>query len=123
MGNLIFVIKKIGALWPYVGGFFEVLIGARPEPLWVLLSKVGVLYALEPIFTVMFVVNMNTIWENVMSSLRARIFSSILIRKVKLLALLFYLGTCLVTSLLRSFLEIQCCGFLICRWSFLTATR
>ncbi|KAK1399582.1 Non-intrinsic ABC protein 8 [Heracleum sosnowskyi] len=67
----------------FSGRFFEVLIGARPEPLWVLLSKVGVLYALEPIFTVMFVVNMNTIWENVMSSLRARIFSSILIRKVE----------------------------------------
>ncbi|WOH01398.1 hypothetical protein DCAR_0520780 [Daucus carota subsp. sativus] len=67
----------------FSGRFFEVLIGARPEPLWILLSKVGVLYALEPIFTVMFVVNMNTIWENVMSSLRARIFSSILIRKVE----------------------------------------
>lgn len=110
-------------MWLYVGRFFEVLIGARPEPLWVLLSKVGVLYALEPIFTVMFVVNMNTIWENVMSSLRARIFSSILIRKVRLLAFIYYLGTCLVTSLSRSFERTHCCGFLICRWSFLTATR
>ncbi|KAI3751060.1 hypothetical protein L2E82_22079 [Cichorium intybus] len=65
------------------GRFFEVLIGARAEPLWQLLSKVGVLYTLEPIFTVIFVVNMNTIWEKVMSSLRAQIFGSILIHKVE----------------------------------------
>ena len=65
-----------------VGRFFEVLIGARSEPLWQLLSKVGVLYTLEPIFTVIFVINMNTIWEKVMSSLRAQIFGSVLIHKV-----------------------------------------
>ncbi|PWA66185.1 non-intrinsic ABC protein 8 [Artemisia annua] len=65
------------------GRFFEVLIGRRSEPLWQLLSKVGVLYTLEPIFTVIFVVNMNTIWEKVMSSLRAQIFGSILIHKVE----------------------------------------
>lgn len=65
-----------------VGRFFEVLIGARAEPLWQLLSKVAVLYTLEPIFTVIFVVNMNTIWEKVMSSLRAQIFGSVLIQKV-----------------------------------------
>ncbi|KAI7735909.1 hypothetical protein M8C21_030565 [Ambrosia artemisiifolia] len=64
------------------GRFFEVLIGARAEPLWQLLSKVAVLYTLEPIFTVIFVVNMNTIWEKVMSSLRAQIFGSVLIHKV-----------------------------------------
>ncbi|PWA53188.1 non-intrinsic ABC protein 8 [Artemisia annua] len=47
-------------------------------------SKQGaVLYTLEPIFTVIFVVNMNTIWEKVMSSLRAQIFGSILIHKVE----------------------------------------
>nr|QVT92342.1 ABC transporter [Salvia miltiorrhiza] len=38
------------------GKFFEVLIGARPEPIWQLLSKVGILYTLEPIFTIIFVV-------------------------------------------------------------------
>ncbi|GKA21489.1 putative RNA-directed DNA polymerase, partial [Tanacetum coccineum] len=63
--------------------FFEVLIGTRSEPLWQLLSKVAVLYTLEPIFTVIFVVNMNTIWEKVMSSLRAQIFGSVLIHKVE----------------------------------------
>ncbi|KAK3039234.1 hypothetical protein RJ639_027938 [Escallonia herrerae] len=66
----------------YSGRFFEVLIGARPDPLWELLSKVGVLYTLEPIFTVIFVVNMNTVWEKVMSSLRAQIFRNVLIQKV-----------------------------------------
>jgi ATP-binding cassette subfamily B (MDR/TAP) protein 8 len=64
------------------GRFFEVLIGARPEPLWRLLSKMGVLYALEPIFTVIFVVNMNTVWEKVMATLRAQIFRRVLIQKV-----------------------------------------
>ncbi|CAN4080775.1 unnamed protein product [Withania somnifera] len=64
------------------GRFFEVLIGRRPEPLLELLSKVGLLYALEPIFTVIYVVNMNSIWEKVMSSLRAQIFQRVLIQKV-----------------------------------------
>lgn len=64
------------------GRFFEVLIGARPEPIWQLLSKVGVLYVLEPIFTIIFVINMNGIWEKVMSSLRAQIFQRVLIQKV-----------------------------------------
>lgn len=59
------------------------LIGARPEPLWRLLSKIGVLYALEPIFTVIFVVNMNTVWEKVMATLRAQIFRRVLIQKVE----------------------------------------
>uniref|UniRef100_A0A5B7AF76 Putative Non-intrinsic ABC protein 8 isoform 1 n=1 Tax=Davidia involucrata TaxID=16924 RepID=A0A5B7AF76_DAVIN len=67
----------------FSGRFFEVLIGARPEPLWKLLSKVGVLYALEPVFTVIFVVNMTTIWEKVMSNLRAQIFQRVLIQKVE----------------------------------------
>ncbi|KAH7537967.1 hypothetical protein FEM48_Zijuj03G0149200 [Ziziphus jujuba var. spinosa] len=67
----------------FSGRFFEVLIGARPEPLWKLLSKVGILYALEPILTVIFVVNMNTIWEKVMSTLRAQIFGRVLIQKVE----------------------------------------
>ncbi|KAB2596620.1 ABC transporter B family member 28 [Pyrus ussuriensis x Pyrus communis] len=67
----------------FSGRFFEVLIGKRPEPLWKLLSKVGVLYALEPILTVIFVINLNTIWEKVMSTLRAQIFGRVLIQKVE----------------------------------------
>ncbi|KAK4571752.1 hypothetical protein RGQ29_030241 [Quercus rubra] len=67
----------------FSGRFFEVLIGARPEPLWRLLSKVGVLYALEPILTVIFVINLNTVWEKVMSKLRAHIFRRVLIQKVE----------------------------------------
>jgi hypothetical protein len=66
-----------------LGRFFEVLIGVRPEPLWSLLSKMGVLYALEPLFTVIFVINMNIVWEKVMSTLRAQIFGKLLIQKVK----------------------------------------
>ncbi|KAL0299473.1 UNVERIFIED_CONTAM: ABC transporter B family member 28 [Sesamum radiatum] len=65
----------------FSGRFFEVLIGARPEPMWQLLSKVGILYTLEPIFTIMFVINMNCIWEKVMSRLRAQIFQRVLIQK------------------------------------------
>ncbi|KAL0400804.1 UNVERIFIED_CONTAM: ABC transporter B family member 28 [Sesamum latifolium] len=57
----------------FSGRFFEVLIGARPEPMWQLLSKVGILYTLEPIFTIIFVINMNSIWEKVMSSLSSNI--------------------------------------------------
>ncbi|XP_062074711.1 ABC transporter B family member 28 [Humulus lupulus] len=67
----------------FSGRFFEVLIGASPEPLWRLLSKVGVLYALEPILTVIFIVNMNFIWEKVMSTLRAQIFGRVLIQKIE----------------------------------------
>ncbi|XP_076912059.1 ABC transporter B family member 28-like [Bidens hawaiensis] len=89
------------------GRFFEVLIGARTEPLWQLLSKVAVLYTLEPIFTVMFVVNMNTIWEKVMSSLRAQIFGSVLIHKVEFFDK-YKVGelTALLTSDLGSFKNI-----------------
>ncbi|XP_024961653.1 ABC transporter B family member 28 [Cynara cardunculus var. scolymus] len=89
------------------GRFFEVLIGARSEPLWQLLSKVGVLYTLEPIFTVIFVVNMNTIWEKVMSSLRAQIFGSVLIHKVEFFDK-YKVGelTALLTSDLGSFKNI-----------------
>lgn len=65
-----------------VGRFFEVLIGARPEPLWKLLGKIGVLYMLEPVLTVLFVVNLNTVWEKVMSTMRAQLFRRVLIQKV-----------------------------------------
>lgn len=67
-----------------LGRFFEVLIGARPEPLWKLLTKIGVLYALEPLLTIIFVINMNIVWEKIMSTLRAQIFGRILIQKVEL---------------------------------------
>lgn len=67
----------------FSGRFFEVLIGTRPEPLWRLLSTVGVLYTLEPVLTIIYVVNMNTIWEKVMSTLRAQIFRRLLIQKVE----------------------------------------
>ncbi|KAK7380236.1 hypothetical protein VNO78_32741 [Psophocarpus tetragonolobus] len=67
----------------FSGRFFEVLIGARPEPLWKLLSKIGVLYALEPLFTIIFVINMNIVWEKIMSTLRAQIFGRILIQKIE----------------------------------------
>ncbi|XVF81688.1 hypothetical protein PTKIN_Ptkin15bG0175500 [Pterospermum kingtungense] len=65
------------------GQFFEMLIGAKPEPLWKLLSKVALLFSLEPIFTIIFVVNMNTLWEKVMSTLRAQIFGRVLIQKAE----------------------------------------
>lgn len=80
-----------------IGRFFEVLIGARPDPLWKLLSKVGVLYTLEPIFTVVFVVNMNTVWEKVMSSLRAQIFRGVLIQKVK--SVCFKISVCIYMNI------------------------
>ncbi|XP_056158803.1 ABC transporter B family member 28 isoform X2 [Syzygium oleosum] len=67
----------------FSGRFFEVLIGVRPEPLWKLLGKIGVLYMLEPVFTVLFVVNMNTVWEKVMSTMRAQLFRRVLIQKVE----------------------------------------
>ncbi|RDY10753.1 ABC transporter B family member 28 [Mucuna pruriens] len=67
----------------FSGRFFEVLIGARPEPLWKLLSKIGVLYALEPLLTIIFVINMNIVWEKIMSTLRAQIFGRILIQKIE----------------------------------------
>jgi len=67
-----------------LGRFFEVLIGARPEPLWKLLTKIGVLYAMEPLLTIIFVINMNIVWEKIMSTLRAQIFGRILIQKVGL---------------------------------------
>ncbi|CAH2077979.1 unnamed protein product, partial [Thlaspi arvense] len=67
----------------FSGRFFEVLIGVRPEPLWRLLSKIAVLYSLEPIFTIAFVTNMNAIWESVLATLRAQIFKRVLIQKAE----------------------------------------
>lgn len=65
------------------GKFFEILVGRRPEPLWILLSKIAVLYVLEPIFTIIFVINMTAMWEKVMASLRGQIFRRILVQKVQ----------------------------------------
>ncbi|XP_022879674.1 ABC transporter B family member 28 [Olea europaea var. sylvestris] len=67
----------------YSGRFFEVLIGARTVPLWQVVSKLGILYTLEAICTIIFVINMNIMWEKVMSSLRAQIFQRVLIQKVE----------------------------------------
>ncbi|XP_010693513.2 ABC transporter B family member 28 isoform X2 [Beta vulgaris subsp. vulgaris] len=67
----------------FSGRFFEVLSGTVPEPLWKIMSRIAVVYALEPIFTVIFVINMNKIWEKVMSVLRAQIFRRMLIQKVE----------------------------------------
>lgn len=67
----------------FSGRFFEVLSGARHEPLWKLMSSIAVLYALEPVFTMIFVINMNRIWERVMAVLRAQIFRRMLIQKVE----------------------------------------
>lgn len=67
----------------YSGRLFEVLTGRSPEPLLELLGRIGVLYTLEPICTVVYIVNMNAIWEKVMSSLRAQIFHRVLIQKVE----------------------------------------
>uniref|UniRef100_A0A0D9WYL3 ABC transporter domain-containing protein n=1 Tax=Leersia perrieri TaxID=77586 RepID=A0A0D9WYL3_9ORYZ len=64
------------------GRFFETLIGRGSEPLWRLLSKIAVLYTLEPIFTIIFVINMTVIWEKVMARLRSQIFRRILIQKM-----------------------------------------
>lgn len=67
----------------FSGKFFEILIGRGSESLWKLLSKIAVLYSLEPIFTIIFIINMTTIWEKVMTSLRGQIFRRILIQKVE----------------------------------------
>ncbi|XP_078447952.1 non-intrinsic ABC protein 8 [Wolffia australiana] len=67
----------------FSGKLFEVLVGRRSDPLWELLSKIAMVYLLEPIFTVLFVVNMTNMWENVMASLRAQVFRRMLIQKVE----------------------------------------
>ncbi|CAA6656293.1 unnamed protein product [Spirodela intermedia] len=67
----------------FSGKLFEILVGRRSEPLWELLLQIAVVYLLEPIFTVVFVVNMTTMWENVMASLRALVFRRMLIQKVE----------------------------------------
>ncbi|CAL5065664.1 unnamed protein product [Urochloa decumbens] len=66
----------------FSGRFFETLIGRGNETLWRLLSKIAVLYTLEPIFTIIFVINMTVIWEQVMARLRSQIFRRILIQKM-----------------------------------------
>ncbi|PWZ13940.1 ABC transporter B family member 28 [Zea mays] len=66
----------------FSGRFFETLIGRGNEPLWRLLSKIAILYTLEPIFTIIFVINITIIWEQVMARLRSQIFRRILIQKM-----------------------------------------
>ncbi|KQK16368.1 ABC transporter B family member 28 isoform X2 [Brachypodium distachyon] len=66
----------------FSGRFFETLIGRGSEPLTGLLSKIAVLYTLEPICTIIFVINMTVIWEKVMARLRSQIFRRILIQKM-----------------------------------------
>ncbi|KAF7096990.1 hypothetical protein CFC21_098862 [Triticum aestivum] len=66
----------------FSGRFFETLIGRGSEPLTRLLSKIAVLYTLEPIFTIVFVINMTVVWEKVMGRLRSQIFRRILIQKM-----------------------------------------
>lgn len=68
-----------------------------------LLSKVAILYTLEPIFTVIFIVNMNAIWEKVMSSLRAQIFQRVLIQKVGCYSCNCYLYSWLLGMISNSF--------------------
>ncbi|KAG0451644.1 hypothetical protein HPP92_026162 [Vanilla planifolia] len=67
----------------FSGKFFEILIGRGTGTLWKLLSKIAILYILEPIFTVVFIVNMTIIWEKVMSTLRGQVFKRMLIQKVE----------------------------------------
>eukprot|EP00249_Psilotum_nudum_P010276 c22443_g1_i1 orf=563-2965(-) len=67
----------------FSGRFFETLIGACEEPLWKLLSKLSFVYFMEPILTVIFVTNMITIWEKVMTNLRSQVFRRILTQKVE----------------------------------------
>ncbi|XP_074567547.1 ABC transporter B family member 28 [Curcuma longa] len=67
----------------FSGKFFQILTGSISEPLWRLLSQISCLYALEPIFTIIYVTNMTIIWEEVMANLRGQIFRQILIQKVE----------------------------------------
>lgn len=67
----------------FSGKFFETLIGAQKEPLQELLAKLGLIYVLEPVFTVVFVTNMVNVWEKVMANLRSQVFRRILIQKVE----------------------------------------
>lgn len=67
----------------FSGKFFQILTGSISEPLWRLLSQIAFLYALEPIFTIIYVTNMTIIWEEVMANLRGQIFRQILIQKVE----------------------------------------
>lgn len=67
----------------FSGQLFETLIGKSSQTLWRLLSKLAIIYCLEPAFTVVFVTNMTYIWEKVMASLRRRVFQRVLIQKVE----------------------------------------
>lgn len=47
-----------------------------------MLTKLGLVYALEPICTIIFVLNMTTVWEKIMAILRGQVFKRLLIQKV-----------------------------------------
>ena len=64
------------------GRLFESLLGKSSEALWQILSKLAVIYGLEPAFTIVFVTNMTYIWEKVIANLRQRVFQRVLIQKV-----------------------------------------
>lgn len=66
----------------FSGKFYEMLIGRGTGTFWNLVSRIATLYILEPIFTVVFVINMTIMWEKVMTSLRGQIFKRMLIQKV-----------------------------------------
>lgn len=66
----------------FTGKFYEMLIGQGTGTFWNIISTIATFYILEPIFTVIFVINMTVMWEKVMASLRGQIFKRMLIQKV-----------------------------------------
>ncbi|KAH0457188.1 hypothetical protein IEQ34_015095 [Dendrobium chrysotoxum] len=84
----------------FSGKFYEVLIGRGTGTFWNLVSRIATLYILEPIFTVVFVINMTIMWEKVMASLRGQIFKRMLIQKVEFFDQYKIFGTiCILFSL------------------------
>ncbi|GAQ86233.1 ABC transporter [Klebsormidium nitens] len=67
----------------FSGKFFETLVGIRPGPLSDLLWKLGLLYAVEPLATVVYITSMTTMWEKVTASLRSHVYSRLLMQKVE----------------------------------------
>lgn len=62
-----------------VGKFFEILIGVRKEFLLEFLVKFGVIYFMELVLIVVFIINLVYVWENVMVYLCLEVFCCILI--------------------------------------------
>jgi hypothetical protein len=80
IGCNIYLFSNLGYLM--TGRIFASLIGKSSETLWQILSKLAVIYCLEPAFTIIFVTNMTYIWEKVTANLRSRVFQRVLIQKV-----------------------------------------